>query len=179
VRKTIVIILILLPVTLFAQINKYIYSENNNEMLVNLISEKHKVDSSGLRRYQSVTFGLGVSPYTPNELRSVLSLGISHQLSKSFFLEVKFDYSPKTDTREQIYIFSGIPQFSFNLVNNYLKLKTGLGLFLFVEKKEGGFILPVADTKLEYSLSKEISIYPEIRVPPFLFTFHISYNIPL
>ncbi len=162
--------------------SKYVYSENNNAILVNLTTEKHKIDSSGLRRYQSVTFGLGVTTFDYFAFsgpRLVLSSGISHQLSESFYLEVKFDYSPETKYHKSIYIFSGIPQFSFNLINNDLKLKTGLGLFFLAVPSDGAMIFLVADAKLEYSLSKEVSIYPEIRFIPLLLTFHISYNIPL
>jgi len=219
-KKHIIIMLILLPVNLFAQskdklikiisllillilISNFAYSQGKyfksevldfikKELKTNVITSK--VEKTNLfsrnteskltdsARYQSFSFGLGLTTfnyYDLSDYKLVLSLGISHQLSKSFFLEAKFDYCPKTENDEQVYIFSGIPQFAFNLLEDNLKLKMGLGLFLLGVPKSGAIIFLVADAKVEYNLSKEVSIYPEIRFIPLLFTFNVSYKLPL
>jgi hypothetical protein len=147
----------------------------------NLFSGNTESKLTDPTRYQSFSFGLGLARIWYIELgdsRLVLSLGISNQLSKSFFLEAKFDYCPETKNAEQVFIFSGIPQFAFNLSQDYLKLKMGLGLFFLYIPKSAGWVFFVADAKVEYELTKEISIYPEIRFIPFLLTFNVSHKIP-
>jgi hypothetical protein len=144
-----------------------------------LFSRKTESKLTDSTRYQSLSFGLGVCPDEASNYKFVLSLGLSHQFSKSFFLEAKFDYCTKTEHKEQIFIFSGIPQFSFKLSENILYLKTGIGLFFGIIPNEAAILFPVAEVKVEYNISKEVSIYPDIRFPPFLLTFNVSYKIPL
>jgi hypothetical protein len=148
----------------------------------NLFSRNTESKLTDSTRYQSLSFGLGTTEFNSYGLydsKFVFSFGLSHQFNKFFFLEIKFDYCPRTEHDVAVYIFSGIPQIAFNLSGDNLKFKTGLGIFLLGIPSEGPPISFTADVKLEYNISKEISIYPEIRYSPLLLTFNVSYKIPL
>ncbi|MFA5404005.1 MAG: hypothetical protein WC358_03625 [Ignavibacteria bacterium] len=171
-KKVIFLVLLVKFSVIFAQ-NKTgesnFFLVNNQIKLKNILNQPDSIN-------RSVSIGLGISTVNPDasSIRGVISLGLSHQIYKSLFLEGKFDYLNRIEGAKQIYLISLIPQLSFSTNNKVLKIYTGLGLGVGAKSSEGVYILPVVDTKFEYIINKWFSAYPEVRFPPLLMTLNFK-----
>jgi hypothetical protein len=129
-------------------------------------------------QYTSISFGPALSMHDSKpKLRLGINASLSHQFTKSFYLEGKFDFIPEINNKNSIFIFSVIPQWSvYN--NSTLNFIIGPGIELIAINKEGGIILPLGMAKLHINITDNIFLSPELRFPPVLGSINFGFRIP-
>jgi hypothetical protein len=140
------------------------------------ISGSEVINSSEDSLYTNISAGAGVYTVNFKETTSFgFNLGLRHQFSEKFYLEGKFYFLGKSkSSNDNYYILSLIPQWNV-FEEDPLKIIIGPGLELWTAK-DGMIILPLAIAKLEYNISKEFFISPEIKTFPFTATLNFGFR---
>jgi len=136
-------------------------------------------NSSG-NLYQNISFGFDIySQELKKNTNFGINSGIRHQFSRYFYLEAKLDLIFGDANYNSRYVFALIPQWSI-LGNKTYNLLFGGGIGLLAISQEGYSFFPLVSVKLEYKLSDEIIIFPELRFPtPYIASINFSYRFPL
>jgi hypothetical protein len=158
--------------------------------LNNLVPEKietAKPDSTKSNKtfsHQSLSLGCGLF-YGFDELKNryfVISISTSIHFSKIFHTDINYNYinynySKIGDSESEGHILSLIPQISFNLYKDKIRLYTGIGEGLIAQQYFGFFFL-TGDVKIEYNINKWFSINTETVFHPLMQKFNLGFNLP-
>jgi len=142
--------------------------------------KKQIIPNSSGNLYQNISLGFDIySLELKKNANFGFNSGIRHQFSRYFYLEAKFDLIFGDANYGSRYIFALIPQWSI-MGNKTFNLLFGGGLEIHTISQEGYGFLPLVSVKLEYKLSADLSIVPELRIPtPYIASLNFSYRFPL
>lgn len=151
----------------------------NSQTLSGISSSNNKITLKD-KHYTSFSIGTGISTFNLKKdelLRYGVNGGMRHQFSQLFYLEGKFDLIFRKNYENQQIIIALIPQWCI-IKSKLFNFIFGVGLELWIERKEGGAFLPLANTKFEINLSDDFFIFPELRYPPYMASINIGFRIP-
>jgi hypothetical protein len=128
--------------------------------------------------YTSLSLGASVNTKDFKEKNSYgFNFGLRHQFSRIFYFEGRFSFVGQMNgMSSDMYVYSLIPQWNA-FEEESLRIMVGTGLEL-LALKDGGYFLPLGLIKLEYNISKEFFVAPEIKAYPFSASLNFGFRFP-